>query len=107
MGLGLQVADAVDSCGQVGPDAEEVRPLSSTPGEEKVILDTNFMHLHFVVIWSGWQLVSGAQGTFLVAHCSESHEQSFVTGFIRKVKSKDFSLLVISLISIWTVFYEL
>lgn len=49
-----------------------------------------------------WSLRDYCRGT-----CSESHEQSFVTCFIRKVKPKDFPPLVISLISIWTVFLEL
>lgn len=50
VGLGLQVADAVDSNGQAGPEAEDVRPLYSTPEDKRVILETNFMHLNFVVI---------------------------------------------------------
>lgn len=86
--------------------AEEVRHLYSNPGGKGVILETSFIHLHFVVIWARWQLVSGAKG-LSSSTCSESHEQSFVTCFIRKVKPNDFSPLVISLISIWNVFFEL
>ena len=64
VGLGLQVAGTVDTTGQVGPEGEELRLLDSTPLPERVEPETNFMHLHFVVIWAGWQPVSGAQGTF-------------------------------------------
>lgn len=47
---GAPGSGAVDTNGRAGPEAEEGRPLYSTPEDERVILETNFMHLNFVVI---------------------------------------------------------
>ena len=40
----------VDTVGQAGPEGKELTHVYSAPGEERRILETNFMHRHFAVI---------------------------------------------------------